>query len=122
MPRLTLLTAASLALSVFRPGLAGTALLWAAAGAGLSYQIVAKVWFMSRVPDDRRGQAFGLATTGLLAGQGIGLLGAGALAEHLDPSLVVAAFGAAGGLAALPLVAASRRRALADPAPSPAAR
>jgi predicted MFS family arabinose efflux permease/transcriptional regulator with XRE-family HTH domain len=106
---LALLNGATLALSVFRPGLAGTAILWTAAGAAASYQLIADVWFMTAAPDDRRGQAFGIATTGILAGQGAGLLAAGALAQDHDPSLVVAAFGAAGALATLTLAAFNSR-------------
>jgi hypothetical protein len=78
------------------------------AGIGTGYQLIANVWFMTATPNERRGQAFGLVTAGLLAGQGAGLLAAGALAQDHDPSLVVAAFGAAGALATLTLAAVNR--------------
>jgi MFS family permease len=64
---------------------------------------------MTAVPNERRGQAFGLVSAGLLAGQGAGALAAGTLAGHLDPAFVVATFGAAGALGAVVLALATRR-------------
>jgi MFS family permease len=106
---LAALNGATLALSAFRPGLAGTALLWAVAGIGSGYQLIANVWFMTAVPNERRGQAFGLVSAGLLAGQGAGALAAGTLASHLDPAFVVAIFGAAGAVSAVVLALAIPR-------------
>jgi predicted MFS family arabinose efflux permease len=63
---------------------------------------------MTAVPNSSRGQAFGLAVTGLTAGQGLGLLAGGAAAEHLDPPLVVAAAGALGLLLVLALALQER--------------
>jgi len=113
---LAVLAAAPLILCVFNPGLPVTALLWAVSGAGSGYQLAADVAFVSAVPNSRRGQAFGLVSTGLLAGQGAALLAAGALAEAADPALVVAGFGAAGTAAALAL--AARSRSVWAPAPT----
>jgi MFS family permease len=52
--------------------------------------------FVAAVPPAGRGQAFGLAQSGILAGQGLGILIGGALAQVIGPELVVALAGMAG--------------------------
>jgi hypothetical protein len=54
------------------------------------------------VPSAYRGRAFGVAVSGLYGVQGIGVLGAGALAEVATPGVVVALVGALGLLAVVP--------------------
>jgi hypothetical protein len=48
------------------------------------------------VPPSGRGQAFGLAQSGILAGQGLGILVGGAAAQVLGPEPVVALAGVTG--------------------------
>ena len=109
---LAVLAAAPLIGCATDPPLPVTAVLWAVAGAGTAYQLVANVAFVSAVPDEHRGQAFGLVVAGLLAGQGAAMIAAGAVADAVNPSVVVAAAGVAGTLAALALLPASRTLAL----------
>ena len=64
------------------------------------YQIAANTAFVERVRSDRRAQAFGFANAGLVAGQGAAFALAGAAAEVIPPSTVIAAGGGLGALAA----------------------
>jgi MFS family permease len=70
--------------------------LWALSGVGSAYQLAANAAFVAAVPPSGRGQAFGLAQSGILAGQGLGILIGGALAQVLGPERVVALAGVAG--------------------------
>lgn len=78
-----------------RPGLIVAAVLLVAATFGFSYQLGLARRFLAAVPEQRRGQAFGLVSTGLMMLQGLVIAGAGALAELVSPGTVVAASGAA---------------------------
>ena len=74
-------------------------LLWACgflalSGAFTGYQIQVVTEFVTLVPDQLRGQGIALASAGLLAAQGLGLLGAGLLTTLLTPSLTIAVAGA----------------------------
>jgi hypothetical protein len=79
-----------------RPPLWAVVVLWAMSGVGSAYQIAANAAFVAAVPPSGRGQAFGLAQSGLLASQGIGILVGGALAQAFGPAPVVALAGSAG--------------------------
>ncbi|MET8158915.1 MFS transporter [Sphaerisporangium sp. NPDC005289] len=79
-----------------RPPLAVVLVLWMLAGLGGAYQLAANAAFVQCVPPGRRGQAFGLVQSGLLAAQGLGILIGGAAAQALGPEPVVALAGAAG--------------------------
>ena len=76
-------------------------LLFVASGAGSAYQVIASTSFVLAVPDERRGQAFGLAVTALRVAQGIGVALAGLAAEVLEPHQVVGIAGAVGLVAVL---------------------
>ncbi|MFD0684375.1 MFS transporter [Actinomadura fibrosa] len=78
------------------PPLWGVVALWAVSGAGSAYQLAANAAFVAAVPPSGRGQAFGLAQSGILAGQGIGILAGGAAAQVLGPETVVALAGVLG--------------------------
>ncbi|TDD63734.1 MFS transporter [Actinomadura rubrisoli] len=78
------------------PPLWGVVVLWALAGAGSAYQLAANAAFVAAVPPAGRGQAFGLAQSGILAGQGLGILAGGAAAQVLGPETVVALAGVLG--------------------------
>jgi len=93
-------TCAVLPLTVFRPGLAVSMAIFALSGTFAIYQIAANTAFVQWVPNERRAQAFGLANMGTVLGQGAALLVAGAAAEVLPPSTVIALGGGLGALAA----------------------
>ena len=93
-------TCAVLLLTVFRPGLAVSMAIFALSGAFAIYQIAANTAFVQWVPNERRAQAFGLANMGTVLGQGAALLVAGAAAEVLPPSTVIALGGGLGAAAA----------------------
>jgi len=88
---------AVLLLAGFRPGVALSLVIFTASGVFSIYQIAANTAFAERVPNERRGQAFALANAGLVVGQGLAYLAAGAAAEVVPPSMVIAL---AGGLGA----------------------
>ncbi|MBG0826563.1 MFS transporter [Planomonospora sp. ID67723] len=93
---MAMLSCAPLVLCAMRPPLAVVLLLWFVSGVGGAYQLAANAAFVQCVPAERRGLAFGLVQSGLLAAQGIGILIGGAAADELGPEPVVALAGAAG--------------------------
>ncbi|WP_170140932.1 MFS transporter [Allonocardiopsis opalescens] len=109
MPAMAVLACLPLVLSYFHPPLWLTFTLWAVSGLGSSYQIAANAAFVMSVPDAGRGLAFGLAVSGLHVVQGVGIIGAGALAQVLGAEPVVA-LGGLGGLIAAGLLASGWRR------------
>jgi MFS family permease len=114
-PMLAVSCCGLLGLCALQLDLALSLVLFAVAGFLGAYQVTANALFMQGVPDARRGQAFGLASTGLQVSQGIAYIVAGAAAFSLTPGAVVAIMGAAGAVIALMLT--SRRR-LIWPAPT----
>jgi MFS family permease len=93
-------TCGVLLLTAFRPDLAVSLAIFAVSGAFGMYQIAANTAFVERLPNESRAQAFGLANAGLVVGQGLGFLLAGAAAEVVPPSTVIALGGGLGALAA----------------------
>jgi predicted MFS family arabinose efflux permease len=85
------------------PGLAGAAILFGLATFGFGYQLGLARRFLAAVPEQRRGQAFGLLATGLMTAQGVAAGLAGALGELLAPGVVMAVAGAASLVATLAL-------------------
>jgi len=79
-----------------QPGLAVTMLLWAVSGLCSAYQVQIIVEYVTAVPNPQRGQAISVASAGLLAAQGVGLLAGGFLAQAWTVTAAVAAAGAAG--------------------------
>ena len=86
--------------SALDPGLGGVVTLWIISGLACAYQVPTNAAFVAAVPDEQRGQAFGLAVTALRVTQGVGVLAAGLLAEAFGPADAVALAGAAGVLVA----------------------
>ncbi|HEV8165635.1 MAG TPA: MFS transporter, partial [Actinomycetota bacterium] len=86
-------------------------------GIGTSYNLPANAAFMQALPAERRGQAFGLVSAGLVAGQGISIALAGACAELTSPGVVIGVAGVLGVTAALSLSGAGRRF-LSSPSPA----
>ncbi|MFF5213499.1 MFS transporter [Streptosporangium sp. NPDC000396] len=100
---MAMLTCAPLVLCAMRPPLPAVLVLWFVSGVGGAYQLAANAAFVQCVPAERRGQAFGLVQSGLLAAQGVGILIGGAAAVKLGPEAVVALAGAAGFVVAAAL-------------------
>jgi MFS family permease len=113
-----LAAAMGLPLLVFavHPSLAVSAALLAVAGLGFGYQLGIQQAFLDSIPTERRGQAFGLNTTGLMGGQGLGPPVAGALATALGVGPAMAVAGAATIVAVLALRSHLRPRRPAPPA------
>ncbi|WP_232662769.1 MFS transporter [Pseudonocardia sp. TRM90224] len=94
----------------FRPGAVVAIGLLFGSGCCAAYQVTAAATFMRLVPDAERGQAFGLAGSGLIAVQGVGLLaGAGLVSLLGSPAFTVATIAALGTLTAIPAAVAWRR-------------
>lgn len=105
MAPLAILAAVALVPCLLDPPLPVVGLLWMVAGLGTGYQLAANVAFVSAVPAQRRAQAFGMVSAGLAAGQGLGVVAGGALAEVVDAPVVVGAAGVVGLVAVLALLA-----------------
>ena len=80
------------------PSVAASIVLLFAVGLCGSFQVQASTTFMRLVPDHQRGHAFGLAQSGLIAVQGLGIAAFGVIADHLGAPRAI---GLAGVLAAL---------------------
>lgn len=91
------------------PGVAGVVVLWAMCGVGTAYNVGANAGFVQAVPNSRRSQAIALATTGMVAGQGLAVLIGGIAASYVSPGVVVAAAGVVGTIAGVALLATSLR-------------
>ena len=94
------LTCGILVVTVLRPNLIVSMALFALSNSFAMYQIAANTAFVERIPNEKRGQAFGLANAGLVVGQGVAFAVAGAAAEVVPPSTVVALSGGIGALIA----------------------
>ncbi|WP_344291289.1 MFS transporter, partial [Streptomyces synnematoformans] len=70
-------------------------------GFGISYSLGLDQWFVAAVPEEMRGRAMTLQTAGLMTLQGVGMGGAGAVAEFVPVHLAVAAVGVTGTLCSL---------------------
>ena len=88
---------------VFRPPLPLACLALLACGSGFAYQLGIQQAFLDSLPERRRGQGFGLNSTGTMGGQGLTPAVAGALAGGVGAAAAMAAAGAATVLAALAL-------------------
>jgi Major Facilitator Superfamily len=96
------------------PGVAVAAVLWGMCGLFSAYLVLIVTEFVAIVPPDVRGQAIGLASSGLLAAQGIGLLIGGGIAAVWAVGPAIALAGGVGSLLAVPLTVA-RRQVVAPP-------
>jgi hypothetical protein len=100
MGPMAILACAILTATVLRPNLVASMGIFALSNSFAMYQLAANTAFVERIPNEKRGQAFGLATAGLIVGQGIAFAVAGAAAEVVPPSTVVALSGGIGALVA----------------------
>lgn len=85
---------------VVSPPLALALVIIAAAGALSAYQLATNAAFVTRVPRERRGQAFGVANGGINVGQGLWFALAGLAADAIGPAQVIAVSGAVGAATA----------------------
>jgi MFS family permease len=84
----------------FGPPLWVVLILWALAGAGGAYQLGAAAAFVQTLAPEGRARAFGLAQSGLLAVQGLGILAGGAVASFIGAPVAVGLAGLLGLCAA----------------------
>jgi MFS family permease len=121
MGPLAVASGVTLVLTALRPGLAISLVIFSAAAASGAYQLAVNTAFVARVPDERRAQAFGIASMGVVVAQGAAFVAAGAAAEVVTPASVIAAGGGIGAVAAVGLtlswrrLTSPRRRPAADP-------
>lgn len=87
----------------FAPGIVVSVLLLAATGVCSAFQVQASTTFMRVVPDHHRGQAFGLAQSGLIAVQGLGIAAFGFIGDHIGAPHAIAWAGAIGSALAVVL-------------------
>ena len=100
MAPMAVLSCGILAATALRPNLIVSMALFAVSNSFAMYQVAANTAFVERIPNEKRGQAFGLANAGLIVGQGVAFAVAGAAAEVVPPSTVVALSGGIGALIA----------------------
>jgi len=93
---MAMLSCAPLIVSAAHPPLGAVLVLWMLSGIGGAFQITAAAAFLQSLPGSGRARAFGLAQSGLLASQGLGILIGGAAAQAIGPQLVVALSGLLG--------------------------
>jgi Major Facilitator Superfamily len=93
-------TCVPLLLFAVQPGLGWSVLILAVSGAASAYQLAANAAFVTAVPPQSRGQAFGLIQALMSVGQGLAIVTAGALAQLSGAVWVIVAAGGVGGLAA----------------------
>lgn len=94
-PWLALLLGVPMLAFVAEPSQWPAAVLLTVATAGFAYQLGLARRFLDAVPEARRGQAFGLLGTGLMAVQGLAAAAGGALSEVVPPGTVMALAGVA---------------------------
>ena len=98
-------------------GTAWTVALLALSGMSTAWLIPLNVAFVQAVPPALRGRAFGVATAGMAAVQGLGALAAGAAADVVPAGTVVLVTGLVGlPLVVVPLLGLLRTRAPGDAA------
>lgn len=90
---LVYLTGAGLLLFALNPDLVLAVVLIGISSIGLGYGIGLQGRFLKALPENARGQAFGLLSTGMLSGQALAIFAAGGLAAVLDAALVIAVLG-----------------------------
>lgn len=91
------------------PGLALTCLLWALSGACTAYHVQVVAEFVQLISPTIRAQGIALASAGLLAAQGIGLLLGGVIAQLATAPLAIAVAGGTATLLGCALALTRRR-------------
>ena len=109
MGPLAVLTCGTLVLTILHPGLTVSLVIFSLSAAFGVYQIAANTAFVIRTPNERRAQAFGIASMGVIVGQGVAFVAAGAAAELVSPAVVIAVGGGIGAVVAFVLTLRWRR-------------
>ncbi|MFC6882818.1 MULTISPECIES: MFS transporter [Actinomadura] len=112
---LAMLTGVPLTAFALDPSLPIACALMMTATFGLSYELMPQRRLVETVPETIRGQALGLANTGLMSGQAVGIMAAGVLGEWMPPGTAMAVCGAAAALTALALARHLRGPVTAPP-------
>jgi predicted MFS family arabinose efflux permease len=100
MPGLAVLGGLPLVVCWLRPGLVISIALWGLSGMAAAYQVQVVTEYVRAVPDRQRAQAIGVAASGLLAVQGVGILLGGVVAARFNAATAVGLAGVvAAGLA-----------------------
>lgn len=94
-----------------RPGVPAVLAALLLAGLANAYTLGLDRWYVDAVPEELRGRAMTLLSTGLMTLQGVGMALAGLAAEFLPVHVVVAGAGAAGTAVVLLLLAELRATA-----------
>ena len=100
MAPLAAATCAVLVLFAAGPARPAALVILAVSGMFGCYQIAASAAFVTAAPPAQRAQAFGVAEAGIALGQGAAMVIAGAVAQVVTPSAVIAVSGAVGVKAA----------------------
>jgi MFS family permease len=100
MGPLAVLTCSALVLTALRPGFAVSLVIFSLSAAFGVYQIAANTAFVVRTPNEQRAQAFGIASMGVIVGQGVAFVAAGAAVELVSPAAVIAIGGGVGTVVA----------------------
>ncbi len=103
MGPLAVLTCATLVLTALSPDLTVSIVIFSLSATFGIYQVAANTAFVVRVPNERRAQAFGIANMGVIVGQGVAFVAAGAAVEVISPAAVIAIAGAIGAVVAFVL-------------------
>lgn len=93
VPGLFVLLGVALLPLAWHPTLAVSAGCFAVASAATAYQLGGQQAFLDVVPDARRGLAFGLFSTGLMTGQGLGPVLSGTLADLVGAGVTITVLG-----------------------------
>ncbi|MDQ7805442.1 MFS transporter [Amycolatopsis sp. A133] len=93
-----------------QPTLGAALALLFVSGLCSAYQVTAGATFVQLSPPRVRGRTLGFARTGMIAGQGLGIVAGGVLAQLVGPATAIAWAGTAGALVALAAAAAWARR------------
>ncbi|MEU4536346.1 MFS transporter [Streptosporangium sp. NPDC023825] len=99
---LALATSLPLLASAFIPGVAAALSSWFLIGMLSAYQVTANAEFARITPTERRGQVLGIASSLLVASQGLGIIVGGLLATHLGVMGALGVAGAAGLVVGVP--------------------
>jgi predicted MFS family arabinose efflux permease len=76
------------------PPIVVSIVLWGVSGAAAAYQVQVVTEYVRAVPDSRRAQAVGVAGSGLLAAQGVGILLGGIVASRFGAASAIGVAGA----------------------------
>lgn len=106
---LVVLSVLPLVLFAIDPGPVTAAVLLVLSGVGAAHIPAVRATVLALVPDEAGGRTVGWMRTGLRAGQGVGVLAGGVLADALSSAGAIAAVGAVGTAAALVGAAAWHR-------------